>query len=43
MNQDAVYVPWHYSSDFKGLAPKVQGFVHPPDGIIRYENISLGS
>src|SRR5262249_30517974 len=27
MNDDAVYVPWHYSSDFKGLDPKVKGFV----------------
>jgi peptide/nickel transport system substrate-binding protein len=40
-NEDAVYVPWHYSSDFKGLSPKVKGFVHPPNGIVDYTTVSL--
>ena len=41
MNEDAVYVPWHYSSDFKGLHPKVKGFVHYQDSIVRYEDLSI--
>ena len=41
MNQDAAYVPWHYTSDFKGLSPKVRGFLHAPDGIIAFQDISL--
>ncbi len=43
MNEDAVYVPWHYSSDFKGLSKKVQGFVHPVDGITEYVDLWLES
>ncbi len=43
MNDDAVYVPWHYSSDFKGLHPKVRGFVHTQDAITRFEEIWLES
>ena len=39
MNEDAVYVPWHYSSDFKGLHPSVKGFVHTPSGITAFETI----
>jgi ABC-type transport system substrate-binding protein len=41
MNEDAVYVPWHYSSDFKGLHPKVKGFVHTQDAITNFEEIWL--
>jgi peptide/nickel transport system substrate-binding protein len=41
MNEDAVYVPWHYGSDFKGLQPKVKGFVHPQDAIIRFQDLWL--
>lgn len=41
MNDDAVYVPWHYSSDFKGLHPKVKGFVHAQDGITQFQNVWL--
>ena len=41
MNEDAAYVPWHYTSDFKGLSPRVRGFVHPADGIIDFRPISL--
>ena len=41
MNEDAVYVPWHYSSDFKGLSPKLKGFVHPQDGIVNFQDLSL--
>lgn len=43
MNEDAAYVPWHYTSDFKGLSPKVRGFVHTPDGIINLQDLSLAS
>jgi peptide/nickel transport system substrate-binding protein len=43
MNEDAVYVPWHYSSDFKGLNPKVKGFVHAQDGIIAFQDLYLQS
>jgi peptide/nickel transport system substrate-binding protein len=41
MNEDAAYVPWHYTSDFKGLSQRVRGFVHPADGIIDFRSISL--
>lgn len=41
MNHDAIYVPWHYSSDFKGLGPRVKGFRHAADSIIEYKYISL--
>ncbi len=41
MNDDAAYVPWHYGSDFKGLAPKVKGFVHWQDAIISFQDIYL--
>jgi peptide/nickel transport system substrate-binding protein len=43
MNDDAPYVPWHYSSDFKGLSPKVKGFIHPPDGIIDFRELSVAT
>jgi peptide/nickel transport system substrate-binding protein len=41
MNEDAVYVPWHYSADFKGLHPRVKGFRHPADGILTFEDLYL--
>ncbi|MBM3596742.1 MAG: hypothetical protein FJX35_00900 [Alphaproteobacteria bacterium] len=41
MNDDAVYVPWHYSSDFKGLHPRVKGFFHSQDAIMTFEDIHL--
>jgi peptide/nickel transport system substrate-binding protein len=41
MNDDAAYVPWHYGSDFKGLTPKVRGFVHSQDAIIAFQDIYL--
>ncbi len=41
MNEDAAYVPWHYGSDFKGLAAKVKGFVHAQDAIISFQDIYL--
>lgn len=41
MNKDAIYVPWHYSSDFKGLSPKVKGFNHSADAIVEYQHIYL--
>jgi len=43
MNEDAVYVPWHYSSDFKGLHPSVKGFVHAQDAITHFDEIWLES
>lgn len=43
MNEDAAYVPWHYSSDFKGLHPKVRGFVHAQDGITDFQDIWIDS
>ncbi len=41
MNEDSVYVPWHYSSDFKGIGRRVQGFRHAPDSVIDYKHISV--
>lgn len=41
MNEDAVYVPYHYGSDFKGHLPNVKGFVHHQDSIISYRDLYL--
>jgi peptide/nickel transport system substrate-binding protein len=41
MNEDAVYVPYHYGSDFKGHLPSVKGFIHTQDSIIDYRNLYL--
>jgi peptide/nickel transport system substrate-binding protein len=41
MNEDAVYVPFHYGSDFKGHLPQVKGFVHYQDSIISYRDLYL--
>jgi peptide/nickel transport system substrate-binding protein len=41
MNEDAPYVSWHFGSDFKGLSPKVEGFVHYQDSLVAYEDLSL--
>jgi peptide/nickel transport system substrate-binding protein len=43
MNDDAAYVPWHYTSDFKGLSTHVRGFEHPADGIIAFHDLSLAA
>jgi peptide/nickel transport system substrate-binding protein len=43
MNEDAAYVSWHYSSDFKGLLPEVRGFVHAPDAIISFDGLYLAT
>ena len=43
MNEDAVHVPYHYGSDFKGLLPSVKGFVHARDSIINYRDLLSGS
>jgi peptide/nickel transport system substrate-binding protein len=40
-NEDSPYVTWHYGSDFKGLSPKVKGFVHYQDSLIRYGDLTL--
>ena len=39
---DMPVVPYHYGSNIKGLSPKVQGFVHRVDGLIRFTDIRLG-
>lgn len=41
LNDDAPHIFFHYGSDIKGLSPKVGGFVHYPDSMIRYRDISL--
>ncbi|MET3662942.1 ABC transporter substrate-binding protein [Aquamicrobium ahrensii] len=41
VSDDSIYIPWHYSSDFKGIGKRVQGFVHKPDSIIDFTRISV--
>jgi peptide/nickel transport system substrate-binding protein len=41
MNEDAVHIFFHYGSNIKGLSPKVQGFTHFLDSMIRYQKVSL--
>jgi peptide/nickel transport system substrate-binding protein len=41
MNELSGSVFDHHASDFKGLGPKVKGFVHFPDGTTRYKDVSL--
>lgn len=43
INEDSVYIPWHYSSDFKGFNPKVKGFIPRQDGIIAFQELWLES
>jgi peptide/nickel transport system substrate-binding protein len=40
---DAALIPFHYGANIKGLSPKVQGFVHRVDGLVRYVDIGLTS
>jgi peptide/nickel transport system substrate-binding protein len=40
-NEDSPYVTWHYGSDFKGLSPKVKGFDHYQDSLIRYGDLTM--
>jgi len=40
--EDSPLIPFHYGSNIKGLSPKVQGFVHRPDGLIRFLDTRLG-
>jgi peptide/nickel transport system substrate-binding protein len=42
LHEDAVYISYHYGSDFKVRSPQLQGFVHRQDGIIRYDELALG-
>jgi peptide/nickel transport system substrate-binding protein len=42
LNEDAPHIFFHYGSNLKGLSPKVKGFVHFQDTMIRWQNISLG-
>jgi peptide/nickel transport system substrate-binding protein len=42
LSEDAVYISYHYGSDFKVRSPQLQGFVHRQDGIIRYDELALG-
>lgn len=41
MTDDAVIIPFHYGSNIKGLSPKVQGFEHRVDGLIRFTTMGL--
>jgi hypothetical protein len=41
MNELSGLVFDHQASDFKGLIPKVKGFVHFPDGTTRYKDVWL--
>jgi peptide/nickel transport system substrate-binding protein len=41
LSEDAVYISYHYGSDFKLRNPGLQGFVHRADGIIRYDELAL--
>jgi len=42
LTEDAPLVPYHYGSNIKGLSPKVQGFVHRVDGLVRFHTMQLG-
>src|SRR5262249_43886444 len=42
LNDDAVYLSYHFGSDFKVLSPKLKGFVHRQDGLARYDELTLG-
>jgi peptide/nickel transport system substrate-binding protein len=41
LTEDAVYISYHYGSDFKVRSPRLQNFVHRQDGIIRYDELTL--
>jgi len=41
LSEDAANIYYHYGSNFKGLSPKVRGFIHMQDGIVRYRDISV--
>jgi peptide/nickel transport system substrate-binding protein len=41
LNDDAPNVFFHYGSNIKGLSPRVKGFVHFQDSMIRFQKISL--
>jgi len=43
MTEDAVYIPYHYGSNVKGISPKVQGFEHRVDGLVRFTSLALQS
>jgi peptide/nickel transport system substrate-binding protein len=38
---DAPVVPYHYGSNIKGLSPKVKGFNHRTDGLIRFTEMTV--
>lgn len=42
MNEDAVYLSYHYGADFKIHTPSLRGFVHRQDGLIRYDELARG-
>jgi peptide/nickel transport system substrate-binding protein len=42
LNAISPFVFYHFGSNFKGLSPKVQGFVHMADTIVRYKDIAIG-
>jgi peptide/nickel transport system substrate-binding protein len=41
LNENADYIYYHDGSDFKGLSPRVKGFVHMNDFIVRYKDLWL--
>jgi peptide/nickel transport system substrate-binding protein len=41
LNELAPFGFYHYGSNFKGLSPKLKGFVHMGDTIVRYKDIWL--
>lgn len=41
LNAQAEVLFYHNGSNFKGLSPRVKGFVHWPDTLIRYQNLAL--
>ncbi|HET8570040.1 MAG TPA: ABC transporter substrate-binding protein [Candidatus Limnocylindria bacterium] len=41
VNENADHVYYHNGSDFKGLSPRVKGFIHMNDFIVRYKDLWL--
>lgn len=41
MNEDVPYVFLYWPKEYKVMSPKVQGFVHNPDGMIRLRHVWL--
>ncbi len=41
VSDESAYIYYWEGPNIKGLSPKVRGFTHMPDGIVRYQAISL--